>query len=102
MNRQELIEKAGQYLIDNNILKPHGQCERVSRGLSAHLTEAGIENSVSVAMIDTKHYDGNLPFDDIEHYFIKIGRKILDATASQFKGMPRIYYGSLPIYYKLT
>ena len=95
-----LIQIAEQYLFENNIVKPHLQCERVSQGLSLLLTEMGIDNKIRVAEVDISKYDGDLSYDVLEHHFIMIGRKVLDATASQFKGMPQVYYGSLPMWYK--
>jgi len=97
-----LIDIATKYLSENKIHKPHLQCERVSHGLSLHLKDIGIENRIRVAEIDIDKYDGALPYDCLEHHFIMVGRKVLDATASQFKGMPEVYYGRLPMWYKLT
>jgi len=94
-----LLEVAEKYLSENNIVNPHLQCERVSLGLSLRLKEMGIENRIRVAEIDIERYDGELPYELLEHHFIMIGRKVLDATASQFKGMPKVYYGSLPMWY---
>ena len=99
-NSMCLIQIAEQYLFENNIVKPHLQCERVSQGLSLLLTEMGIDNKIRVAEVDISKYDGDLSYDVLEHHFIMIGRKVLDATASQFKGMPQVYYGSLPMWYK--
>lgn len=98
-NGSYLLDIAEKYLFENNIVKPHLQCERVSLGLSLRLKEMGIENRIRVAEIDISKYDGKLDYDVLEHHFIMIGRKILDATASQFKGMPKVYYGSLPMWY---
>jgi hypothetical protein len=94
-----LLEVAEKYLSENNIVNPHLQCERVSLGLSLRLKEMGIENRIRVAEIDIERYDGELPYEILEHHFIMFGRKVLDATASQFKGMPKVYYGSLPMWY---
>lgn len=94
-----LLEIAEKYLSENKITKPHLQCERVSLGLSLRLKEMGIKNKIRVAEIDISKYDGELNFDVLEHHFIMIGRKVLDATASQFNGMPKVYYGSLPMWY---
>lgn len=96
-----LIDIAEKYLSENKIINPHLQCERVSHGLSLHLQMMGVENRIRVAEISIDKYDGDLPFDLLEHHFIMVGRKVLDATASQFKGMPKVYYGSLPMWYKL-
>jgi len=96
-----LVEIAEHYLSENNILQPFLQCERVSLGLSLRLTEMGIENRIIVADVDMEYYAGDIKdwmnFDVIEHHFIKVGSKILDATAGQFKGMPKIYFGSCPL-----
>jgi hypothetical protein len=97
-----LVYLAKKYLSENKINKPHLQCERVSHGLSLYLKSIGIENRIRVAEIDIDKYDGDLPYDCLEHHFIMVGRKVLDATAGQFKGMPEVYYGSLPMWYKLT
>ena len=94
-----LLEIAEKYLSENNIVKPHLQCERVSQGLSLRLKEMGIENRIRVAEIDISKYDGKLNYDTLEHHFIMVGRKVLDATAGQFKGMSKVYYGSLPMWY---
>ena len=94
-----LLEIAEKYLSENNVVKPHLQCERVSQGLSLRLKEMGIENRIRVAEIDISKYDGQLEYATLEHHFIMIGRKVLDATASQFIGMPKVYYGSLPMWY---
>ncbi len=98
-NGSYLLDIAEKYLVENNIVKPHLQCERVSLGLSLMLKEMGIENRIRVAEIDISKYDRKLDYDVLEHHFIMIGRKVLDATASQFKGMPKVYYGILPMWY---
>lgn len=98
-NESSLVDIAEKYLIENNIITPHLQCERVSHGLSLLLNEMGIQNHIKVAEIETNRFDGELPYDVLEHHFIVVGRKILDATASQFKGMPKVYYGSMPMWY---
>lgn len=95
----DLVNIVVSYLDDNKIKKPHYQCERVSHGLLLHLKSIGIDAKIRVAEIDSDRFDGETSYDVIEHHFIMVGRKVLDATASQFKGMPRVYFGSLPIWY---
>jgi hypothetical protein len=102
LDKNYLLDIAENYLSDNGIFKPHLQCERVSLGLSLTLKEIGIDNKIKVAEIDINRYDGKLDFETLEHHFIMVGRKVLDATASQFKGMPKIYYGSMPIWYRCS
>ncbi len=69
--------------------------------LSCYLDTLDIENNVIVFDIDADKYDGHLPsnIEVIEHYAIIIDGKLLDVTASQFKGMPKVYFGEIPEWY---
>lgn len=101
MKDKELIEFATEFrqgVLDGRT--PHMNCWIVSQPLSLLLSEMGIENEIVKFDIDAKNYTLKSEFGDIEHFCIKIGNKILDATASQFKGMPEVFYGSIPIWYK--
>lgn len=67
-------------------------CWVITQPLSLLLTEEyGIENEIV-------KYDVYTGLSVTEHFCIKIGRKILDATADQF-GLEKIYYGSRPVWY---
>lgn len=109
MSTDEIIAIATKYLDDNNIEQPHLRCIRVTDGLYLHLKEVhGIETKKEIYDIDMKHYNGdaeNLPNEVLEHHCLRIGWRILDATASQFKNsmgnqMPRVYFGTIPLWYK--
>jgi hypothetical protein len=85
----------------------HLQYERVTEELYLRLIEAGICCEKVVYTVDASYFNGTneLKCNELEHHCIKIGRKILDVTASQFNDqsgnkMPLIYYGSLPLIYK--
>lgn len=100
-----ILEIAENYLNEIEI-NSHLHCEIITRGLSIRLKESGIDNDIVIFNIESKQYNGEkLDFDVIEHYCIKIGNKILDASASQFnkpngEKMPCIYFGSRLIWYK--
>lgn len=100
MSAEEIINIATKYLDDKKVTSPFNKCYSVSYGLSLLLSEMGIDNKLVLVEVDSSMYLGEGDFEAIEHFFIKIGSKILDVTASQFKGMPRVYYGSRPIWYK--
>lgn len=68
-------------------------CWVITQPLSLLLTEEyGIKNEIVSC---------DVYIDELitEHFFIKIGTKILDATADQF-GLEKVYYGSRPMKYQ--
>ena len=101
MEEEQLIELATQ--IRAEILKGRSvdlKCWVVTLPLSLRLSEMGIENKIIKVEVDALRCKASHEFDVLEHFCIKVGRKILDATASQFESMPEVYFGSRPVWYK--
>lgn len=100
MNEQELIQFVLDYregILDGK--SSFNMCWVVTQPLSLLLSEVGVEHEVVVFDIDTSHCVEPMAEGVIEHFCIKIGNKILDATADQFKGMDKVYFGSRPVWY---
>lgn len=67
-------------------------CWVITQPLSLLLKEEyNIENEIV-------KYDIYFGLSVTEHFCIKIGNKILDATADQF-GLDKVYFGSRPVWY---
>ena len=103
MTNQEIITFATEFR--EGFLRgkrPHNKCYMLSLPLSVYLDLIDVKNQMVSFDIDAINYSGNdLPksIDVIEHHCIMIGNNILDCTASQFKGMPDVYFGKAPIWY---
>lgn len=78
---------------------PDNMCFILSNALSGMLNAAGVENTLVEYEIDASNAKKDLEVDVIGHWVIKINNKILDPTASQFKGMPQVFFGHRPIWY---
>ena len=99
MNEQEIKNFALEYrngLLGNK--SSHSMCWVVTQPLSLLLQEIGIDNEIVCFDIDSDRSVKPLECEVVEHYCIKIGRKILDPTADQF-GLNKVYFGSRPIWY---
>jgi hypothetical protein len=103
MNNEDIIQFATGYRED--ILKgrsSHLMCWVVTQPLSLVLKEMGVDNEIVCYDVDvqmSKSEEYQYDFGVMEHFCIKIGNKILDATADQFEGMEGVYFGSRPIWY---
>lgn len=81
---------------------PHNYCFALTLPLSCYLDQIDIKNQMVTFDIDAINYNGDdltKNIEVIEHYCILIDNKILDCTASQFKGMPDVYFGNAPVWY---
>lgn len=92
MTDKELKKLAGEFtkgLTNGNV---DSKCFMVSWPLSCYLSILGIENELV-------EYEVKTPTELWGHYCIELSDgRILDATASQFKGLklPKVYLGDLP------
>jgi len=73
-----------------------GNCLAVSEVLHEYLDVFSIDTTlINVTVKEGKN--------DINHYCLQMpDGKIIDATASQFEGMPKIFIGDMPTNYKIT
>jgi len=95
-----LLEVATSYYLERIAKRgPHFMCEVATQELYLRLLEKGIQAQKVVFDIDASYFDGKLDCDILEHHCLKIGKKILDVTAAQFKNMPLIYFGPTPLFY---
>lgn len=76
----------------------HSMCWVVTQPFSLLLQEIGIDNEIVCYKIDSSRSVKPLECEVVEHYCIKIGRKILDLTADQF-GLEKVFFGNRPIWY---
>jgi len=100
MNEQEIKQFALEYregLLGNK--SSHLMCWVVTQPLSLLFLEMKINNQIVCFDIDSSRRVKFLTCEVLEHYCIKIGTKILDPTADQFKGMEKVFYGNRPIWY---
>lgn len=74
-------------------------CCVITQPLSVLLSSCGVDNEIIKVDIDASRSKQELDCEVVEHFCIKIGRKILDPTADQFKDMDKVFYGSRPIWY---
>lgn len=88
---------------------PHMNCERATIDLKLKLEENNIKCKHVMFYVDMNHYNGVkkkwMTYEYTEHHCIKINRRILDVTASQFNNtrnekMPVLYFGPVPIWYR--
>ena len=99
MNEQEIKQFALEYR--NGLLgdkSSHSMCWVVTQPLSLLLQEIGIDNEIVRFDVDSSRSVEPLDYEVVEHYCIKIGRKILDPTADQF-GLEKVFFGGRPIWY---
>jgi len=99
MKEQEIKQFALEYregLLGDK--SSHSMCWVVTQPLSLLLKEIGIDNQIVCYDIDSSRSVEPLDCEVVEHYCIKIGRKILDPTADQF-GLDKVFFGSRPIWY---
>ena len=80
------------------------ECYKVSTALQGYLSFIGIESKLVKYEVDASNSNYPLEMeyskiDTIVHYCLRIEDKILDATADQFKGMPKVFFGGRPMYY---
>jgi hypothetical protein len=94
MNEKELmivITDHVDYLLEIAKVKHAGNCLLMSQFVQFHLELLyGIRTKIQPTWVSTED-------DLVFHYFVEMrNKRIIDPTASQFKGMPKVYIGERP------